>query len=170
MESWLVRFCSWLQELSSICTRWIYSRKLQRKVQRCVHRYTQDTVEWRANDQNMMTTHRRGFLPLLPQPTVFRFFFFFPRLKWVKSVTGSWTRTRLDGFMEQSSIPNLFSFQQWHSRVFSLAAPRSLIFRMSAAVVIERDGDPVYQITSERRAKNRESEADVRRGFSDLFP
>lgn len=78
MESWLVRFCSWLQELSSICTTWIDSRRLQLKVQRCVHRYTHDTVEWRANDQNMMTTHRRGFLPLLPQPTVFRFLFFFP--------------------------------------------------------------------------------------------
>lgn len=78
MESWLVRFCSWLQELSSICTRWIHSRKLQRKVQRCVHRYTKDTVEWRANDQNMMTTHGRGFLPSLPQPAVFCFSFLFP--------------------------------------------------------------------------------------------
>lgn len=39
-----------------------------------------------------------------------------------------------------------------------------------AAVVIERDGDSVYQITSERRAKNRKNEADVRLGFSDLFP
>lgn len=73
--------------------------------------------------------------------------------------------------MELSSIlTSLFSFQQWHSKVFFLAAPRSLIFRISAAVVIERDGDGVYQITSERRAKNRKNEADVRLGFSDLFP
>lgn len=171
MESWLVRFCSWLQELSSICTTWIDSRKLQLKVQRCVHRYTHDTVEWRANDQNMMTTHRRGFLPLLPQPTVFRFLFFFPssQMSQVGSRALNQDKTRwLHGTEFDTHQSLLFSTMAFKS-VF-LAAPRSLIFRISAAVVIERDGDGVYQITSERRAKNRKNEADVRLGFSDLFP